>query len=179
MKHIFQRRWLQFGLGSLMLVVTVSAFAVHIYANRLGELEQVFGTRTVLNTVRYASEAQVYRLGKIPIDDLDRTPADKFPLAAGPIAIDDKTVSRLSRTLTQRATYDWDFDKSCIPAYGVRIRFERALNMVDVYFCFECMILAVFHNGHCVGGGNFDNGNAQLVAIVKRLFPRDRAIQGL
>ena len=81
--------------------------------------------------------------------------------------------------LLNRATYSWDSAKSCKPNYGVRIQFNSGDDRVDVLLCFECRILAVYHNDKSGGGEDFDNANPALIAVVKRLFPDDREIQNL
>lgn len=71
--------------------------------------------------------------------------------------------------------------KACIPQYGVKLSFSRANDRVDVLLCFECDIMATFRNGagEMESGQSFDDGRAELLRLVKLLFPDDRLIQSI
>jgi hypothetical protein len=86
---------------------------------------------------------------------------------------------RLANVLTDPKTYEFDVAKSCIPVYGVRLRFESESGELDINLCYECRILTVVRDGKWVSGGNFDGGSRQLTAITKELFPEDADIQAL
>ena len=50
---------------------------------------------------------------------------------------------------------------------------------MDVLFCFECDILAVYYNGAMADGEDFDNARGTFLSVFKKLFPDDIAIQEL
>ena len=69
--------------------------------------------------------------------------------------------------------------KGCEPIFGVRLEFTQGDKAVDLFFCFECDILAVYFGGKPVGSEDFDTMRPQLVEIAQKVFPEDKVIQGL
>ena len=69
--------------------------------------------------------------------------------------------------------------KGCEPVFGVGVTFARGEQSVDVLFCFECDILAVYQGGRGVGDEDFDPARTRLVRLVKKFFPADDVIQQL
>lgn len=144
-------------------------------------LEDVFGNAETISIVRDADTVQAYRVpsqygdtGPVDIDLLD----DESMLT-GPVPVPDNRSTELKELLLDQSTYGWDYAKSCEPNYGVRVQFKSNGDHVDVLFCFQCEILAVYRDGKVVGGEDFDNAHHQLVSIVKQLFPNDELIQSL
>jgi hypothetical protein len=141
-----------------------------------GDLTVVFGGWPAVETVKNASSVKAFRL---------RSPSDHHEALADyqtigdPVEVSPAAAAQLRNLLLDRTAYEWDSAKGCIPDYGVRIQFQREGDEVDVLLCFECDVLAVYHNGQDVGGEDFDNISSQLAAIVKELFPNDAAIQAL
>ena len=68
--------------------------------------------------------------------------------------------------------------KLCSPNYGLRLRFERGKDSVEILFCYECDILQVTHNGR-IKEENFDFAHNKLVKAVQAVFPKDDAIRKL
>ncbi len=93
--------------------------------------------------------------------------------------MDAKSAAELTAILTSADTYWWDIAKGCEFEPGVAIRFTDAAASTDVLLCFACNEMAVFRGGTRVGGEDTDNARATLVAIARRLFPDDAAIQAL
>ncbi len=141
-----------------------------------GDLTVVFGGRPAIDTVRNASSVRAFRLRSS--SDHHESLAD-FTMIGDPVQVPEAAASRLRDLLLDRTAYEWESAKGCEPDYGVRIQFQHDGDEVDVLLCFECDVLAVYHNGQDVGGEDFDNISSQLAAIVKELFPNDAAIQAL
>ena len=102
-----------------------------------------------------------------------------YTAAGDPIPVDDALRARLERVLLDDGTYEWEMAKGCEPDFGVRIRFARGNDEVDVLFCFSCQMLRPHHAGAFLAMEDFDHGNAELVSIVKEIFPADEAVQAL
>ena len=72
--------------------------------------------------------------------------------------------------------------KDCAPEPGVVVTFSNEKKDVDIFFCFECAILIVKTDGKATSDGlqsDFDPSRAELVRIVKKIFPKDSQIQSL
>lgn len=139
-------------------------------------LTSLFGSADAIDTVRNASSVTAYRL-KSPATD-HRLLSD-YEMTAGPISVSDASTAELRAMLLDSSLYRWDTAKGCEPDFGVRIRFQRGNDAVDVLFCFDCDILGVYDNGVAVGGEDFDDFRNRLLVIVKDMFPDDEAIQSL
>jgi hypothetical protein len=74
--------------------------------------------------------------------------------------------------------------KACLPDYGVLMTFRGSAGAVSIALCFKCDLFAVFWSGgdkefRVNTEEDFDLIRPQLVALVKRLFPKDATIQSL
>lgn len=136
----------------------------------------VFGSQEAAGVVRNATTVQAYRL-KAPSYHQDTL--DKYEETAGPIAVPADIANQLKQLLLDPDSYELDKAKSCEPVYGVRIEFVHQGRKVDVLLCYDCMILSVYDGGRYAGGEDFDRINGKLVAIAKKLFPKDETIQEL
>lgn len=76
-------------------------------------------------------------------------------------------------------TYDFDRAKACKFNPGVAIQMEVGKHTLSLLFCFGCKEMRMYVNNEITGSEDFDNANKELVAMVKALFPKDKAIQGL
>jgi hypothetical protein len=139
-------------------------------------LTSIFGNQQAIETVRNAASANAYRLAS-PSEHRDSL--SDFEIVSGPVPVSDSGSKALRKVLLNPATYGWGFTKSCLPDYGVRLEFQHDSDKVDVLLCFDCDVLAVYHNGKAVGGEDFDTGRSAILSIVKELFPDDGAIQSL
>ena len=94
------------------------------------------------------------------------------------------TVSEVDRLqlrdlLLDKESYELEMAKGCEPIFCVGVTFARGEQSVDVLFCFECDILAVYQDGRSVGDEDFDPARTRLVKLVKKFFPDDDVIQQL
>jgi hypothetical protein len=103
----------------------------------------------------------------------------KWPMKAGPVALDAATAKRLVDVFLDDASYYTGPPKACLPQPGVKYRFVRGTEVVTVLVCYECQQLMVQDPGGGGGSGDFDPAGPALVAIVKQLFPKDPGIQRL
>ena len=81
-------------------------------------------------------------------------------------------------------SYAWDTVKSGMPDYGVLFRFQSAGGTVRVAFCFSCRQVGVFDGDDdslklVNSNSNFDPMRAQMVSLLKEIFPNDKEIQAL
>ena len=153
-------------------------FAILLMGTRLqaGErLDSLFGNEEAQAVVAKPTKVQAYRL---PEETTKKTVKD-YKMIAGPVAIDDALAKSLGQLLLDEKSYSWDTGKACDPLHGVRLEFIQGEKTTDVFFCFSCDILAVYVNGKSVGSADFDAMRPHLVKIMQRIFPDDKAIQGL
>ena len=140
-----------------------------------GDLDSVFGTGGAQGVIAAPEEVQAFRLADKSF--YQPTVAD-YKTAAGPIDVNKEIAQQTSKLLLEEKSYLWDVGKGCEPIFGVRLQFTKGDQRADVFFCFQCDILAVYFQGKPAGSEDFDPIRPQLVAIMKQLFPDDEAIQG-
>ena len=103
----------------------------------------------------------------------------------GPITPDAAWVGELRAILASSDSYGWDYAKGCMPMPGVGIRFVRGDQRVDIWLCYSCTELGM---GLYAAGGtepvataseDFDEVSGAMIALAKRVFFGDAAIQAL
>lgn len=102
-----------------------------------------------------------------------------YPVLAGPVPVDTAGIAELRDVLIRDDTYLWDVAKACEFLPGVLVRYREPGATLDVLLCFSCDELEVFADGKKAGHEDFDPRRADLVRIVKRLFPDDPQIGAL
>jgi hypothetical protein len=140
-------------------------------------IEKLFGGKDAVATVAHPDKVAVYRLDP----NLERTgnlTLEEFRITSDPIEPSHEVASRLAALLASPESY-WDAPSACMPMYGVRVRFERAADRVDLLLCLECDESLIFSNGRFIGYGFFVPAHDPLVRVVQELFPDDKEIQGL
>jgi len=141
-------------------------------------ITQVFANTTNRQIVRSAERVQTCRLK--PIDVSNQTASSLGVYEEGPfVQVTAERADRFRAVLENPRSYYFNVAKSCLPVYGVRVRFESKGETIDVDLCFECNLLSVNRDVAPVGGGNFDPARPELVAICKELFADDPEIQKL
>lgn len=139
-------------------------------------LNSVFGGSAALEILQNATSVNAFRLAT---SGEHHTRVSDYEITDGPIVVPADSILTLRSTLLDVSSYEWDSVKGCIPTPGVRIQFKKGGDVVDVLFCFECDILAVYYNGVMAGGEDFDNASGTFLSVIKKLFPHDIAIQEL
>jgi hypothetical protein len=144
---------------------------------------EVFGSTENLNAMKSATKVTACRIEEPPADARgQQTSADEFlaqHLEAKWIELSPTQIDQIQDVLSAPSTYMFGASKECVPRYGVRVRFKRDGDAIDVNLCFDCKQLAVVRRGAIVGEEDFDRANRELVAICKELFPDDSEIQAL
>lgn len=142
-------RIILFVAGTLLLwACAPRRAATPIQLNVTPRLESVVG-RSALELVSQADRVEAFRLDQKPsrgrvIHEI----ADYITEIGGPVAVDSVSASELSSILTADRSYQWDLYKPCLPTPGVKLRFARERDHVDMYLCFQCRIL--------MSGGSMD-----------------------
>lgn len=142
----------------------------------------LFGGEDALSVVLAPEDVQAFRIESPSVSNDEEAAATEiggYPVTAGPIDVDDSAAKELAVMLRNPGTYDWPSAKGCTFEPGVAVRFTGPSGTIDVLLCFSCDELKILRNGRIVGGEDFDNARPRLLAIVKRLFPDDAAIQSL
>lgn len=139
-------------------------------------VNSVYGGSAAIETVQNATSVNAFRLAT---SGEHHTRVSDYEITDGPIVVPADSILTLRSTLLDVSSYEWDSVKGCIPAPGVRIQFKKGVDVVDVLFCFECDILAVYDNGVMAGGEDFDNASGTFLSVIKELLPDDIAIQEL
>lgn len=101
--------------------------------------------------------------------------------ARGPeITVPAATVKKLQTLFQKRSSFAWNRVKSCMPDYGVLFTFHSPRGDVQLALCFHCGQFAVFDGDSVVNAEeDFDPIYSRLTALVKPLFPEDKALQEL
>ncbi len=127
--------------------------------------------------VRSPQKVEAFRLAQPDKPEMDY-PAVKE--TAGPVALDASSTKEVSTLLLDPASYYRGAPKKCLPTPGVKLKFTGSSgSAVWVYLCFECKILIVYDGSTLRGQDDFDPAAPALATIVKKLFPKDAAIQAL
>ena len=135
-------------------------------------VEQFLGGKAAYDAVAKPDRVAVWLLSSQADDAGNKT--DRTP----PVAVDVNTIALLSRALTDFNSYSWVEEKGCAPDYGVRLRFTRGGENVDVLWCYNCDHLQVTHNGQSAEQ-DCDEARSALVQAIKTVFPRDEIIRNL
>lgn len=168
-------------LGLSIAFHAVADGAAQDAAQDAANIERLFSAKGV-SVLRSPKSVVAYRIeGSKPIAGAkdDAKTIAGYPRIAGPIEVDAEQAKALTGVLLDSNTYLWDIAKRCSPRPGVLVRFTGEDGYLDVLFCFECDILEVFDGGKRVGLEDFDNARPRLVALMKKLFPDDKVVQGL
>jgi hypothetical protein len=102
-----------------------------------------------------------------------------FEITDGPVEVDAASAKELAAILRDDAIYDWERAKGCEFDPGVAVSFVSAARRMDLLLCFHCDEIAAFENGKRVGIEDFDVARPRLLAVMRRIFPKDEAIQAL
>ena len=123
-----------------------------------------------------ASEVHAYRLAEASFyqDELS-----SYKRAGEAVTVSEADRLQLRDLLLDKESYELEMAKACEPIFGVGVTFARGEQSVDVLFCFECDILAVYQDGRVVGDEDFDPARTRLVRLMKNFFPADDVIQQL
>jgi hypothetical protein len=100
-----------------------------------------------------------------------------WKVTAGPIVLDAPTAQQLGAILLDAKSYYRGPPKSCLPLPGVRLIFTDGRRTVTLLVCLECSIVMVSSSDGHGGGDDFDPAAPAIVAIMKKLFPKDPEIQ--
>ncbi|MEE2989884.1 MAG: hypothetical protein VX715_04680 [Planctomycetota bacterium] len=136
----------------------------------------VFGNQQVIETVWAASEVHAYRLADASFYQDD---VSSYERSGEAVTLSEADRLQLRDLLLDEESYELEMAKGCEPVFGVGVTFARGEQRVDVLFCFECDILAVYQDGKGVGDEDFDPARTRLVKLVKKFFPADDVIQQL
>jgi hypothetical protein len=137
-------------------------------------VENLLGGAMAYEIVAHPDKVEAWLLtpdfdGDKEVPKADRTPAKKLALP---------DAKNFSNILTDFDSYAWGGGKSCIPDFGVRLRFTGGNDSVEFLLCYQCDILEVTCHGH-TQEGNFDPSHNALAKAIQSAFPNDEAIKNL
>ena len=141
---------------------------------------QLYGGTTSMSVLEAPQSIEAFRINSaLRTADPNAPRLGDYPILSDPVRADAATIQELSAILRDPDTYDWYRAKGCDFTPGVGLRLVRDASRVEIALCFECDELKIWRMGRTVGMEDFDAARPRLVAIVKRLFPDDAAIQAL
>jgi hypothetical protein len=173
----------------LIVVIPVAILAVAIYFyitnGRPNDefISKVFGKKEIFDAFVAAQQVTAQRLHWRDRNQI--SPDELSNYNRGPsVSVSTSQVRRLRRLLQRASSYQWSFQKNCLPDYGVIITFRDRQRVIQVALCFNCNMLGVFDGGDDKARSvntesDFDPMRSDLVAIVKKIFPDDPEIQDL
>jgi len=108
------------------------------------------------------------------------SPPEYFEKARDSLNVSTNLARRLSQVLLNEKSYEFSNSStgSCVLQPIVAITYSDGKRDVDVYFCFDCTVLVVKSQTKEVGN-RFGPSRAELVQIIKEIFPDDSQIQSL
>jgi len=146
------------------------------------ELIKDLGGEEVAAVLRHPNQTESVLLDPPAFDETREThdfAAHNLKVASDITVVPDEIAADVSQTLLSPDQLREALPKSCIPVYGVRMSFFQKENRVDVYFCFECAILAIYLNDKPVGGHAFDFCYRRLMSDVRKIYPRNERLAKL
>jgi hypothetical protein len=176
--------FIRFSLRRLFVVIIIVAAAGALYVATVGRspMSRLFGGGENMAIVRDATRVEAYRVTPPPgSNPMERytSPLD-YEVVSDPVAVPAEMAREMSQALLSPETYNWGSAKACGgPVYGVKLSFFQGAERVDVYFCFQCSVLAVVRDDRVFVGEDFDNAEQVFVQAVKKLFPDDAKIQAI
>ncbi len=151
-------------------------------------VEKLVGGKAAATLIGNLSEAKVciaYRIDGFQSGQEPLPPTGKpqdihgYPVTSTAVPIDNESRAKLSEVLAAPDTYLWDVDKACEFLPGVALRLTGGDVNVDILICFSCDELEIYRNENLAGHEDFDPRRSDLLRLVKKLFPDDKAIQSL
>jgi hypothetical protein len=107
----------------------------------------------------------------------ERIPPSQLAARTMEVEVAPELAARLAETLLDpQRNRQINGVKPCVTRYGWKVSFIRGEEQIDLYFCFECAILAVYQGDKFVGGSHIDEIIEELLAIATTLFPGDPAL---
>jgi len=100
-----------------------------------------------------------------------------WPDRGRPVELDVATRTRLASIVAADDTYRWTMHSMCIVRPGVKLRFMKAGDELDLYLCFECLTMLVRTGDGHIASPVFDG--RRVAELIKPLFPDDVAFQEL
>jgi hypothetical protein len=138
-------------------------------------VEQLFGGKTAYETIENPDDAEACLLWQdFAAGGIYRDRPDSKRLTA-------EQAAQLAATLLDFDTYDWGLSgwmNGCLVEFGVRIKFIKDRDTVEMRFCFTCNILEIVHKNHS-RGEDFRHGRNALVMTIQSVFPEDQIIKNL
>lgn len=102
-----------------------------------------------------------------------------YTIVGEPVPIPPKSQHLLASLLNSHNSYSWGVLRGCSPSYGLQTQFKNEGEILDIFICFECNMLAIYKNKKLVGLTYFDPIRSKLIALSKELFPNDSEINSL
>jgi hypothetical protein len=96
----------------------------------------------------------------------------------GPLQLKPENAKAFSDALIDFNSYLWNVSKDCIMDPGARLRFTRGKDVVDIWLCYECDMLAIIYGGK-TKFTDFDPAHKTLVRALQTAFPKDQVVQSL
>ena len=151
-------------------------------------VEKLLGGKAAVSLIADLSQATTctaYRIASFQSGQKPLPPTGKpqaihgYPVTSNAVAIDDLSRATLSKILGNPDTYLWDEAKACEFLPGIALQLAADSITLDILICFSCDELVFYANGELAGHEDFDPRRADLLNVIKHLFPDDKKIQTL
>ena len=141
---------------------------------------KLYGGTTSVELLRHAPKVQAFRLappGAAPKPG--EVHAGPYVASAAPVEIPVDVVAELSAILVDPETYDWRRVKRDAFRPQVGLWFVRGAYILEIALDLETAQITAYAGEQPMGAEDFDAARPRLLALVKRVFPNDAAIQSL
>jgi hypothetical protein len=164
---------------ALMLVTGLAAMSSCSEGGVDGRVVELFGGKKSVEAISASTRVEAFRVEDLTTKDADAKTIGGYRITAGPLKVDKAQAGALRSMLLSADSYQFDVAKACEFQPGAAVRFVGAEKTIDVLFCFGCDELGVYIDGKRIGGEDTDDIRAELVGVMRKVFPDDEVIQGI
>lgn len=167
--------------SALIAVALVAAFAACKRSGPDWRVANLYAGGTSMDLLLHPAKVQAFRVDPLPrARKADEAHAGPFVASAAPVDVAADVAAELTKIFADAQTYDWQRGpkrEAFRPQTG--LLFIRGAYALEIALDLETAQIAVFAGDQPLGRQTFDGARERLVAIAKRVFPKDAAILAL
>src|SRR5688500_7396685 len=124
------------GIAGLAAIAGCNSSATSSIRQPDRDAIKVVGGEEAIAILREPDKVEAFRLK----DSEYHKTIDEYETVGDGVAVDNDTAAKLAGLFSDAGSFQLDSAKSCTPVYGVRIRFAKERDTLDLLFCFACDI---------------------------------------
>jgi hypothetical protein len=165
----------------LALLVPLAASAACRRSGPDWRIVQLYSGETSVDLLEHPAKVQAFRLAPVPAaPKTGDVHAGPYLASAAPVDVPADAAAELSSILGDADTYDWQRGAKRDPFRPqVGLWFVRGAYVLEIALDLANAQIGVYAGDQPLGVQSFDAARPRLLAIAKRLFPKDDAITSL